>query len=159
MKNIVVILSLLFSVTSFAEQIPFPKGPERQVTPGSLCNAPDQRRYPEQIAYCERHVDTRLKNTIIDTYDRQFGYRIGTMKRGAFKIDHLIPLCAGGSNDVTNLWPQHESVYKITDPLEPELCDKMSLGKLKQSDAVRLILQAKLNLEKAPEILAYIRSL
>lgn len=151
---------ILTSLTAFAyNDQDFPKGPEQQVTPGSLCTRPTGYRYPERIAYCNRNVDSGLKNDIIENYERQFGYNIRKVGRGQFKIDHLIPLCAGGSNNEDNLWPQHESVYKITDPLEPELCDKMAMGRLKQEDAVKLILEAKHNLNRAPEILQQIRSL
>ena len=65
----------------------------------------------------------------------------------------------GGSNERINLWPQHESVYKMTDPLEPALCDKMAQGKILQAEAMDLIRQAKLNLDQVPEILAKINAL
>ena len=74
-----------------------------------------------------------------------------------FKIDHLIPLCAGGANDEDNLWPQHKSVYNITDALEPVVCEKMAAGRLKQAEAVKLILQAKMHLDQVPSILKQIK--
>ncbi len=137
----------------------FPTGPEISVTPGSLCDRPDSNRYPEGIAYCSRDVSSDLKWEIIREYDRDLGYQIEKTGRGEFKIDHLIPLCAGGSNEKENLWPQHKSIYKITDPLEPELCNKMAEGRLKQEDAVELILRAKQNLDQVPAILKHLRSL
>jgi hypothetical protein len=81
------------------------------------------------------------------------------MNRGDFKIDHLIPLCAGGANSEENLWPQHKSVYAITDPLEPIVCQKMQDGKLLQADAVKLILQAKMHLEEVPAIIKQVKAL
>jgi hypothetical protein len=81
------------------------------------------------------------------------------MPRGKFKIDHYIPLCMGGSNERANLWPQHESVYTITDPLEQALCAKMSEGKLLQSAAIDLIRQAKNHLDQAPDILARVQAM
>lgn len=137
----------------------FPKGPNAQVTPGELCNRPDALRYPERIAYCNRDVDSILKNDIIQTYDRQFGYRISTMPRAQFKIDHYIPLCAGGGNDRQNLWPQHESVYTITDPLEPLICSKMAAGRLKQAAAVALVKKAKNDLTKVADVIRYVNAL
>lgn len=137
----------------------FPKGPNPQVTPGELCDHADALRYPERIRYCNRDVDSQLKNDIIQTYDRQFGYRISTMPRGQFKIDHYIPLCAGGGNDRQNLWPQHESVYSITDPLEPLICNKMASGRLKQIDAVTLVKKAKNDLTKVAEVIRYVNAL
>jgi hypothetical protein len=82
------------------------------------------------------------------------GYRTRQMDRQDFKIDHYIPLCMGGSNDIKNLWPQHKSVYAITDPLEPVLCDKMAQGRLLQKKAVEIIMYAKAHLDEVPEIIA-----
>ena len=81
------------------------------------------------------------------------------MPRGKFKIDHYIPLCMGGSNERINLWPQHESVYKITDALEQKLCEKMAQGKMLQSEAIDLIREAKNHLDEAPDILSRAQSL
>lgn len=150
-------LSLTFS--THANEARFPTAPNLNETPGELCSQPDALRYPEQIAYCERDVDTYTKKAVIQKYDQVLGYRISTMNRGEFKIDHLIPLCAGGANTETNLWPQHKSVYAKTDPIEPLLCQKMLEGKLRQSDAVKIILEAKTNLKKIPEILKRLNQL
>lgn len=121
----------------------FPLSPDGHMTPGSVCAAADAIRYPERIKYCERNVKSERKNRIIETYDLELGFHIREMNRMDFKIDHLIPLCMGGSNESDNLWPQHKSVYEKTDPLEPMLCDLMAQGKLKQSEAIELILEAK----------------
>jgi hypothetical protein len=128
------------------------------MTPGSLCEQPDTYRYPEHIRYCERNVSRDEKDAVIRAYDQQFGYRIGSMDRQEFKIDHFIPLCAGGSNDASNLWPQHKSVYAITDPLEPLVCQKMAAGTLTQAQAVQYIREAKTDLSKAPGIISMLSS-
>lgn len=155
------VFSFLFISQTFADQNnnPFPKSPIITETPGKLCSTPSAYRYPEKIAYCERNVDSYTKNAIINKYDSLFGFRIRQMKRTDFKIDHLIPLCAGGSNSEENLWPQHASVYKITDPLEPVLCEKMQAGRLTQKEAIKLIMEAKMNLAMAPVILKKLLSL
>lgn len=153
----VLVLSTLSFQVSFADS--YPTGPAKQMTPGKLCDHPNAHRYPEKIAYCNRDVSPGLKRHIIEEYDRTFGYRIETMPRDQFKIDHYIPLCMGGSNDISNLWPQHVSVYKITDPLEEAICDKMYQGKLLQKDAVKLIIEAKNHLDEVQEILAQVHSL
>lgn len=129
------------------------------MTPGSLCNSPDELRYPERIKYCQRSVDRDVKQAIIRDYDQKLGYAIESMPRYDFKIDHLIPLCAGGSNSRDNLWPQHKSVYEVTDAMEPLACDKMKAGRLRQADAVRMILRAKLDLRLVPETIRYFESL
>jgi hypothetical protein len=65
----------------------------------------------------------------------------------------------GGSNDTVNLWPQHKSVYEITDPVEPLICKKMAAGTLKQADAVQLIIRAKTYLNQVPGVLRILNSL
>lgn len=137
----------------------FPSGPNVEMTPGSVCTRADRYRYPEHVAYCERDVDTQTKWEIIRRYDRQLGYQIQSMPRGQFKIDHFIPLCAGGSNDISNLWPQHRTIYELTDPMEPLLCQRMSEGKLKQRDAIELVKLGKTDLSKIPAIMARLNNM
>ncbi len=137
----------------------FPVGPNPTLTPGSLCTSPTSQRYPEHINYCERDVASDLKNQIIQTYDQQLGFHIGSMDRGDFKIDHFIPLSIGGSNESTNLWPQHKSIYGVTDQLEQLLSNKISAGRIKQADAVRVIREAKLNLGRVPDLVHYVNGL
>ncbi|MGZ3788088.1 MAG: hypothetical protein ACXVLQ_06165 [Bacteriovorax sp.] len=150
---------LLLSVAFAGQQERFPKMPNLTETPGRLCTDTKAYRYPEKIAYCERAVDSYTKNAVIQKYDHLFGYQIETMDRAAFKIDHLIPLCAGGANSEDNLWPQHRSVYEITDPIEPILCQKMLEGKLLQADAVKIVLQAKTHLDQVPALIKQLNSL
>lgn len=163
MKNILkfhfIALLLLSSLAIAGQGNRFPTGPNLDETPGKLCENSGTRRYPENIKYCERNVDTYLKNAIIQKYDRLFGYQIRSMKRLDFKIDHLIPLCAGGANAEENLWPQHKSIYEITDPIEPILCQKMAEGKLLQADAVKLIIFAKTNLDQVPAVMKKLNNL
>lgn len=162
MKNLFVSLSaflvLLAPDVTFAFQA-YPTSPDPKLTPGSLCDRPSAKRYPEGIAYCKRNVESETKREIMREYDARLGYRVTSMQRAAFKIDHYIPLCAGGSNHVDNLWPQHVTVYTVTDPLEPAICGKMGQGKLRQADAVALIKRAKANLDQVPAILRQVESL
>jgi hypothetical protein len=148
----------VFSLPCFAS-LTFPEHPDPNLTPGSYCTRPDSYRYPEHIPYCERHVSGGRKRQIIADYNQKLGYNIGNGDRGQFKIDHLIPLCAGGSNDDNNLWPQHRSVYDITDPLEGLICEKMAAGRLLQARAIELLMRAKNHLEEAPEIQALVEAL
>lgn len=131
----------------------YPIGPDQILTPGDVCHFVKTRRYPEGIAYCERAVDTELKREIIKEYDRERNFKIQTMDRQKFKIDHYIPLCMGGSNEKENLWPQHESVYTITDSLEQQLCEKMAAGQMIQAKAIELIKKAKNDLSSAQAII------
>lgn len=130
----------------------YPQEPDPTLTPGSLCEHADSFRYSERIAYCERNVGTSTKQDIIHTYDTRLGFRIESMKRSDFKIDHYIPLCAGGSNQTSNLWPQHKSIFVHTDSIEQKVCELMSRGCLTQTEAVRLIQDVKHNLDTAPTV-------
>jgi hypothetical protein len=150
----------LSSSLSLADQdARFPTQPDAQLTPGDVCHSPDSYRYPEHVAYCSRAVDSQTKREIIAQYDRERGYQIESMNRGDFKIDHFIPLCAGGSNERANLWPQHKSVYAITDPLEPAICQAMASGKLSQERAIEIIRQGKTHLDQVPALLHQLNSL
>lgn len=156
-------LALIFStLTAFGNGVlkaQYPLAPDPGLTPGSLCTQPDEFRYAEHIAYCSRHVKSALKHNIIADYDSKLGYSIDRMNRGEFKIDHYIPLCMGGSNSRSNLWPQHRSIYMETDDMEGPLCEKMAEGVLSQADAVKLIKEGKNDLSRIPEIMTYINGL
>ena len=144
--------ALSFSSGAFAVGN-FPIAPDASMTPGALCNRPTEYRYAEHIAYCERNVSSSTKAAIIHQYDVSFGYSIEQMTRTDFKIDHFIPLCMGGANEVTNLWPQHKSVYEKTDQIEEKLCELMLLGDMKQDEAVANIRHVKFHLEEAAQLL------
>lgn len=154
---ILLILAIFAYQASAAEK--FPKGPRLAITSGKTCDRPNSYRYSEKIAYCDRDVSVETKESIINEYDQKYGYSIANMPRSEFKIDHLIPLCAGGSNDVENLWPQHKSVYTITDPLEPVVCQKMAKGRLRQADAILLVLEGKTDLSRTKAIIQYLNKI
>jgi hypothetical protein len=131
----------------------FPVTPDHSLTPGSKCEDPDTHRYPERIPYCKRDVESSRKATIFVTYDRELGYETTQMNRQQFKIDHYIPLCMGGSNENSNLWPQHSTVYELTDPAEGYLCERMAEGRLLQAKAIEIIRAIKADPERGSSIL------
>ncbi len=155
-----VIFALVIGINAWGARMgDYPLNPDPRLTPGSYCEQANSRRYPQRIAYCERNVSKGIKWQVIHTYNRELNFRIERGERSQYKIDHLIPLCAGGSNRVDNLWPQHQSVYVVTDPLEGLACEKMAAGRLHQRRAVELLMRAKQNLEEAPRILRELESL
>jgi hypothetical protein len=156
MKSVIAFLFLVSTASvSFASNLQdqFPQHPDPTLTPGKLCVHGQAQRYPEKIEYCNRKVSTGEKNQRFADYDSKLGYQTRSMNRMDFKIDHYIPLCAGGSNDPENLWPQHKTIYEITDPMEPLLCQRMQEGKLLQKDAVVLIMRGKNHLDEVPKIM------
>jgi hypothetical protein len=136
-----------------------PDGPDHIRTPGVLCTNPTSYRYQERIPYCERNVSSSLKVKVIRDYDQILGYSIQRLPRSDFKIDHFIPLSIGGSNDESNLWPQHKDIYPYSDPLESEVSNLMMANKIKQAEAIRVIKECKLNLSSCEEGLRYLKSL
>lgn len=152
------LLAVLTLQAHAARPMAYPKSPDPQLTPGSLCDQPDSYRHPEQIPYCERGVNSFLKEAIFIAYRKELGYRLNG-DRDTYKIDHFIPLCAGGSNHQNNLWPQHVSISKITDDLESFGCEKLSKEQITQKELIELIMRAKLNLEEAPQVMKFLRKL
>ena len=136
---------------------PFPRVPNLSVTPGALCETPSRLRYPEQIAYCERDVSSWTKELVFIAY-RDLGFSLSG-ERSRYKVDHFIPLCAGGSNEIENLWPQYDTVSALTDPLEPLACEVLSKGKITQKDLVALVMKAKLNTKEVPKLMQHLRRL
>lgn len=133
----------------------FPIGPDPVMTPGKLCEH-GTKRYAQQITYCDRDVSGGEKNAIIADYDNKLGFKIRTMNRGDFKIDHFIPLSIGGANDTTNLWPQHKSIYAYSDKIELYVFQLLQADKILQKEAIDLVKECKLNLSRCPEIEGYL---
>lgn len=129
----------------------YPQSPLPQLTPGELCSTPTEYRYQENIPYCERDVVYELKEQVFNEY-RRAGFVIPVNERSSYKIDHFIPLCAGGANTFENLWPQHKTIYEITDSLEVLACDKLKQGKISQRNVVMLIKKAKMNLREVRSV-------
>lgn len=83
----------------------------------------------------------------------KFNFVVDHTNRDQFKIDHFIPLCMGGANDIENLWPQHQSVYEITDALELALCKDLSNGTISQSQAIEKMKFGKFHLDQVPALI------
>lgn len=152
MKNILWLLLVITNISLAQNSIQeYPSRPIAKFTPGELCDRPASYRYPENIAYCGRDVTTEQKDQVFDQY-RRSGFRLTQSKRADYKIDHYFPLCAGGSNNNENLWPQHLSISNVTDSLEQLGCEKMAQGKIKQSKFIALIKRVKNDLTQASTV-------
>jgi len=156
MKILSALLLTLVTLSSFAGN-PYPRVPNLSLTPGALCTTPISYRYPEQIPYCERDVDSWTKELVFIKY-RELGFSLSG-ERSRYKVDHFIPLCAGGSNDLENLWPQYDTISVLTDPLEPLGCTVLSKGKITQKALVDLVMKAKLDPKEVPRALQILRRL
>lgn len=109
--------------------------PNWQTTPGVVCSAQDPNfsgfDYPEHIARCNRNVSIQEKQQIAQEYGN-----IPQSDWPQYEFDHLIPLCAGGSDDIRNLWPQPISDAHEKDKLENDICTSMRAGLMTQAQAV-----------------------
>lgn len=132
-------LALVYLVSVSAWGYPLTPKPEQ--TPGHLCTAVNsdfkEFRYDEKIPYCERNVTTGRKSHIYQIYG------IPKNCKARFTIDHLIPLALGGSNEESNLWPEHKLVKALRPALETQLYHEILAGQITQRDAIREILNAK----------------
>lgn len=147
--KLLLILSLATLTTLAFGGNPYPRSPNPTLTPGALCTTPIEYRYPERIAYCEREVSSWQKEMVFINY-RKLGYSLSG-ERNQYKVDHFIPLCAGGSNELTNLWPQYYTISEKTDPLEPLGCKVLAKGKITQKELIDLITDVKLDHSRLPE--------
>ena len=79
-----------------------------------------------------RNVPTSVKNQVYASYG------VLTHSPGEYEIDHYIPLELGGSNEVTNLWPEPASPvpgFHEKDKVENYLHDQVCSGAMTLSEA------------------------
>lgn len=155
--KILLLICFIPQALNAAPRMRYPYSPDFSLTPGDLCQIPSEYRYPERIAYCERDVNFWQKEIVFINY-RKIGYSLSG-ERNKYKIDHFIPLCLGGSNELTNLWPQYFTVSEKTDPLEPIACAALAKGKITQREVIDLIMSAKLDLTKVPATIKRLKKL
>jgi hypothetical protein len=106
-------------------------------TPGDIMpDATKAKICTRGYASSVRDVPTSLKNKVYAAYG------IKSHTAGQYEVDHLVSLELGGSNDITNLWPEiatpkpgfHEK-DKVENYLHDQVCD----GAISLKDAQRMI--------------------
>jgi hypothetical protein len=121
----------------------YPVKPNPQYTPGDLCSKKDQDfrnyRYSEKIPYCVRNVTSERKAQIYSIYE------VPKRTRTNYTVDHFIPLALGGNNSDANLWPEHYKIKELRATLEFDLFQQIENGEISQSDAIDIIVEAKMN--------------
>lgn len=148
---------IVLTFNSFARPNRFPTSPDLSLTPGALCTTPSEFRYPERIPYCVREVNSWQKELVFINY-KKIGFSLSG-ERNQYKVDHFIPLCLGGSNDISNLWPQYFTVSEKTDALEPLACEVLAKGNISQREVIDLVIEAKMDLTKIPETMKRLKRL
>jgi hypothetical protein len=74
-------------------------------------------------------------------------YKLPAGPHPDYEIDHLVPLCLGGSDDASNLWPQPRRSIEPTwnaeakDRLERKLCNLVCDQLLDLGDAQEVIVK------------------
>lgn len=61
---------------------------------------------------------------------------------GDYEIDHFYPLCAGGSNDISNLWAEKGTGqwnYHVKDKLEDYMCREIKAQRITPQSAFQCI--------------------
>jgi hypothetical protein len=128
--GIVLFLSLT-TMTAWAVQ------PDPRITPGAICTTSDPdfdgMAYPESIPHCKRNFNNSKKAAVARAYG------VPQSRWGSYEFDHLIPLCAGGSNDVRNVWPEPLAHAHLKDAVEDHVCAGMRAGAMTQRQAVTTI--------------------
>jgi uncharacterized protein YgiM (DUF1202 family) len=95
----------------------------------------------ETCTYSQSHRKVRksVHDKVYDEYDVPEDQRNGDDG----EVDHFYPLCAGGSNDISNLWYQpavgdwngKDFGYHTKDKLEAYICVQIKAGKLDPKEA------------------------
>ncbi len=129
----VVVVGALIAFSAGANTLPDP-----EMTPGLVCTESDRDfkgfDYPEGIARCKRNFKQSEKTSVA----RHYG-DIPEDDWSNYEFDHLIPLCAGGSNSLKNVWPQPLEQAKRKDVLENQVCVGLRNGTMTQAVAIRKI--------------------
>lgn len=112
--------------------------PDPLQTPGFICQTTDADfkgyDYPEHVARCNRNIAQAEKLQVAQNYGN-----IPQANWSQYEFDHMIPLCAGGANDIKNLWPQPIAEARQKDVLENNICLAMKAGTLMQADAIQKV--------------------
>lgn len=112
--------------------------PDPNKTPGFLCSASDPDfqgyYYSSHVARCKRNVSQGEKDQIAKEYGG-----IPHADWPKYEFDHLYPLCAGGSDDVRNVWPQPIDEAHLKDAIENKVCLELQAGTTDQAGALKEI--------------------
>ena len=87
-----------------------------------------------------RHVTNAQRDEVLKLYGLPLG------AHPDYEIDHLVPVCLGGGNDASNLWPQPRRSIEAKwnaeakDRLETVLCNLVCDGLLDIGDAQQAII-------------------
>lgn len=111
--------------------------PDKTLTPGkaNTLNTSDLTKTYNGQTYSQSHRDVTdaVKKKVYKEYGISY-----PQQSGLYEVDHFYPLCAGGSNDINNLWLEPANVmfnginvgFHTKDKLESYICDQIKKGKI-----------------------------
>jgi hypothetical protein len=111
--------------------------PDTRLTPGDVITTDSTIVCVSGYAKRTRNVPDELKKKVYNDYDLPY-----PQSASQFQIDHLIPLELGGSNDLSNLWPQATNIetgFDQKNKLEQYLHDSVCDGSMTLSEAQSMI--------------------
>ena len=121
-----------------------PTYPDPVLTPGVFDDNVTQSSVQKTICKANetaevRRVTEKMKREVFARYHLDYD-----KLRKAYEVDHFIPLCVGGANDIENLWPQRWSPKpgaREKDIVESHLHKKICEGDLSLDEAQEIIKQ------------------
>jgi hypothetical protein len=135
MRSLLAAAFLAFSLVAQAADLPDPT-----ITPGAVMTLDADKVCVPGYAGSVRHVTQGTKRAAYKRYGLPYNDR-SRCAEGA-EVDHLVSLQLGGSNDISNLWPQNYcgkwNAHK-KDRLEGKLHRLVCDGKMSLAEAQRLI--------------------
>jgi hypothetical protein len=137
MRNVLSALVLAFSLADLVlAQKRIPHLPNPRLTPGAARDVTKDDLCQSRYESFDASVPVTVKGQVFDRY------AIRTDAPEAYNVDHLIPVSLGGSNVVTNLWPQPlagEWNYDKKNKLESRLYKLVCRGELELKQAQKEI--------------------
>ena len=107
--------------------------PDSACTPGAI--------FPDATTdkICQSGYASSVRNVPASEKDQVYAeYGIASHYPGQYEVDHLVSLELGGSNDISNLWPEAASPtpgFHEKDKVENYLHDQVCSGKIALHDA------------------------
>jgi hypothetical protein len=101
-------------------------------TPGAVLTTDSKEVCVSGYSKSVRNVSLKTKKAVFAEYDISYN------KHSNYEVDHLISLELGGSNDISNLWPElskGDNGALIKDKFENYLHSQVCSGKLSLADA------------------------
>ncbi len=119
-----------YSITvTTCHTLPGPR-PDPACTPGSFDPSVTQANIATTICAHGYTAGVRPSSSQTDTAKKSLYLAYGIPSTTKSELDHLVSLELGGSNDVTNLWPEVGSIPNAKDKIENELNDAVCSGKV-----------------------------